>query len=304
MTAPLPIQRYETFHWENKDYLCLLTTDGVWWIYLPAVFETRQVARLRKKYPTFSFQSKTKFEKFSIPKFPLKSRQGIFLSFADFKQLLEKEKKESLLCIFEQKLKVLNKANEASSLPIPKSGYIYLAVFPELNVGKIGITQNWKKRLQDLQREYSPDGEIVFRAETKDARTIEDTILQWLKKKNALLPVATKKGTQSRETFSLEKISEKQVRDELLLRLSKEKESELFNYQMTKTLETFLFKKLESDPGFALQYFLERERIFVQETYRALSSEKRDQIATEKLSHFSSSTLFFPNSTEANDNKD
>ena len=300
MTEPLPIRRYEIFHWENKDYLCLLTADNIWWVYLPAVFGPR-VASLRKKYPTFSFQPKTKFEKFSFSKFSTKSHKGVFLSFAEFKQLLEKEKKESLLGIFEQKLGISSLGQSASSLLIP--GYIYLAVFPSLNLGKIGITKNWKKRLVELQREYSADGELVFHAETKDARTLEDTMLDWLKKQNAVVPFTRKKGTQSRETFSLKKISEKKVRDELVLQLSKEKEAELFSFQTMEKVETFLLKKLEADPSFALQFFLERERIFVQETYRALSPEKRDQLATEKLSQFSRSNLFFQKSKDANDNK-
>lgn len=280
MSAPLQIRRYEMFQWETKDYLCLLTEDNVWWVYLPSIFGTR-LPTVRKKYSTFSFRSKSYFEKFSFPKFSTRSREGVFLSFQEFRQLLQNEKKESLLLIFEEKLRI-SSANQNGAL-LETCYYIYITIFPSLKLGKIGITENWKKRLAELQRDYHKDGEMHFYAETKNPRKLETYMLQWLKNQGALVSFKTKRGSDTREIFSLTKISETKVCHELMTQLSLEKEAKLFRLEMTQKLEMFLLEKLQRDEKFAVSYYIERERMFYNESLRLLSEEKREQIVMRKL---------------------
>lgn len=283
MTKILQIQQYVLFKWGGKKYLCVVTDDNLAWVFLPPLFGKR-VAGLKKKYDHLSFQHRSQFTKFSFRDFSHHSVNAVFLSFFQFEELVKTETCLVPINIFYEQLKISKPSPTVTTLSrtIPTSGFIYFVKFPKLNVGKIGITENWQRRLKSLRYEYDSYAEIIFHHDTKNARELEATMLTWLKSKNAMQEISNKKGQTSRETFSLIKISETDVREKLLSELSKEKNSIPLNSPLTD--------KLTEE---SLKYDLEVKRIVIQESYRALSPEKRDEIAIKNLLQFSSSDFQF-----------
>lgn len=282
------IQRYQTFRWKEKNYLCLFTSENCWWVYLPPLFGKR-TSLLKKKYPTFSFRACREFGKFSLPNFPRIRATSLFLCFQEFEELAKKENQENVIFHFREQLDLhsfltplpkpveTQKVNSENSTIIPAAGSIYVMKFPSLKIGKVGITESWKKRLFELQREYSPDGEMVFREVAKNARAVEFEVLEWLRKEKALTSIQTGKGVFSRETFCLKKISEEKVCEFLQARLVREKQSTL----VFKETEKILLHKLQTNDKFALEFYKARDKNFIEILVASLSSEARERIATE-----------------------
>lgn len=279
------IQHYHTFSWEKKHYLCAFTSKKEWWVHLSPVFG-RRIAALKKTYPTFTFRTYQELagteEKPMFLKF---ARTSLFLPFSQFEEVANNEQYENLVSYFREQLNfdpltdATNYSTNSTSLPSP--GYIYVIKFQPLGIGKVGITENWRKRARELKREYlCGAGQIILREITQNAKALEHDSLEWLKEKNALLAVSTSKGSASRETFSLDVISAEKVCEFVYSKLETEKKLPV----VFQEIDQILVNKLQTNNGFALEYYKARDKNFLEIVVGGLSSQARERLAREYLS--------------------
>jgi hypothetical protein len=137
---------------------------------------------------------------------------------------------------------------------------VYIAVLPDVMLGKFGLTQNTSDRHRTLRAEYGPNIRIVYNAVSENAPQIEKEMRSWLESKSALRSEKTVKGKSSKETFDLNIVSIEEACNYMshLVAYEEKNDDQTLGKKTSlveKEAHKILLNKLKEDNVFALQFY-------------------------------------------------